>query len=179
MKKSNRERIAIISIDTHYAREIFNETKIYEFRKVPLIDDLLNTKIYVYSFGEDKALIGYFKVDNVLDGNTYEILKKTEYNKNPDMYNVVKYFGLDNPNCYAYHLYDVTEFDEYLSIYDIRNINKNYRIPADALRFIYDNDPLYNIIKKWDEYFSLDGKKYNNKIKEEQKIIKKSIKNSK
>jgi len=172
MKKSSRERIAIISIDTHYAREIFDEIKSYEFRKIPLIDDLLDTKIYVFSI-EDKAIIGYFKVDNVLNGNTYEILKMTEYNKNPDMYNVVKYFGLNNPNCYAYHLYDVTEFDEYLSIYAIKNITKNYRMPIEILKFIYDNDPLYEVIHEWDEAFSLDGNLYDNPNKARKMILQK------
>ena len=55
MDKSRRNRIAIISIMTYYARQIFDETKLYEFRKSPLRDELLNKKIYVYSAKEDKA----------------------------------------------------------------------------------------------------------------------------
>ena len=61
MDKNRRNRIAIISIMTYYARQIFDETKLYEFRKSPLRDELLNKKIYVYSAKEDKAIIGYFK----------------------------------------------------------------------------------------------------------------------
>ena len=49
MDKNRRNRIAIISIMTYYARQIFDETKLYEFRKSPLRDELLNKKIYVYS----------------------------------------------------------------------------------------------------------------------------------
>ena len=58
MDKNRRNRIAIISIMTYYARQIFDETKLYEFRKSPLRDELLNKKIYVYSAKEDKAIIG-------------------------------------------------------------------------------------------------------------------------
>lgn len=56
MEKSRRDRIAIISIMTYYARQIFDETKLYEFRKSPLKNELLNKKIYVYSAKEDKVL---------------------------------------------------------------------------------------------------------------------------
>ena len=45
MDKNRRNRIAIISIMTYYARQIFDETKLYEFRKSPLRDELLNKKI--------------------------------------------------------------------------------------------------------------------------------------
>lgn len=45
----------------YYARQIFDETKLYEFRKTPLRDELLNKKIYAYSAKEDKAIIRYFK----------------------------------------------------------------------------------------------------------------------
>lgn len=44
MDKNRRNRIAIISIMTYYARQIFDETKLYEFRKSPLRDELLNKK---------------------------------------------------------------------------------------------------------------------------------------
>ena len=46
---------------------------------MPLRDELLNKKIYVYSTKEDKAIIGYFKVNDILKGNTDEILSATGY----------------------------------------------------------------------------------------------------
>ena len=49
MEKKERKRIAIISIMTYYAKQIFDETKLYEFRKSPLKKELLDKKIYVYS----------------------------------------------------------------------------------------------------------------------------------
>lgn len=116
MDKNRRNRIAIISIMTYYARQIFDETKLYEFRKSPLRDELLNKKIYVYSAKEDKAIIGYFKVSDILNGNTDEILSATGYDKRHDGHEIVEYYGKNNPNCFALHLYDVTEFEEYLTL---------------------------------------------------------------
>ena len=79
MDKKQRDRLIVISIMSYYARQIFAETKGYEFRKSPLKDCDLNKKIYVYSAKEDKALIGYMKVSDILKGNTNQILKATGY----------------------------------------------------------------------------------------------------
>ncbi len=77
---------------TYYARQIFDETKLYEFRKSPLRDALLNKKICVYSVKEDKAIIGYFKVNDILNGNTDEILRATGYDKRHDGHEIVEYY---------------------------------------------------------------------------------------
>ena len=46
-------------------------------------DELLK-KNYVYSAKEDKAIIGYFKVNDILKGNTDKILSATGYDKRQD-----------------------------------------------------------------------------------------------
>ena len=42
------------------------------------------------------------------------------------------------------------------------------------IKFIYDNDPLYEVIKKWDEAFSLDGNLCDNPSKAKQMILQKA-----
>ena len=170
MDKNQRKRIAIISIMTYYARQIFDETKLYEFRKSPLKNELLNKKIYVYSAKEDKAIIGYFKDSDILNGNTNEILKATGYDKRDDGHEIVEYYGKNNPNCFALQLYDVTEFGEYLSLRDMRSISRNADMPQ-YIKYIYENDPLYGVIKEWDEAFSLDGSLCDNPNKTKQMIL--------
>ena len=158
---------------TYYARQIFDETKLYEFRKSPLRDALLNKKICVYSVKEDKAIIGYFKVSDILNGNTDEILRATRYDKRCDGHEIVEYYWKNNQNCYALHLYDVSKFEDYLSLRDIRNISKNADMPQ-YIKFIYDNDPLYEVIKEWDEAFSLDDNLCDNPSKTKQMILQKA-----
>lgn len=175
MDKSYRDRIAIISIMTYYARQIFDETKLYEFRKSPLKKELLDKKIYVYSAKEDKAIIGYFKVSDILRGNTSEILHATGYDKRKDGHEIVDYYGKNNPNCFALHLYDVTEFEEYLTLKDMRSVSNNADMPQ-YIKLIYDNDPLYNVIKEWDEAFSLDGTLCENPNKTKQMILQRTKK---
>jgi len=173
MDKMQKKRIALISIMTYYARQIFDETKLYEFRKSPLKNDLLNHKIYVYSAKEDKAIIGYFKVSDILKGDTNEILAMTGYDKRPDGNEIIDYFGLNNQNCYALHLYDITEFEEYLSLKDMRSISKNVDMPQ-YVKYIYENDPLYSLINEWDESFSLDGNLCENPVKAKKMILMKA-----
>lgn len=172
-KHRKQNKIAVISIMTYYARQIFDETKPYEFRKSPLKSELLNKKIYVYSAKEDKAIIGYFKVSDVLKGNTEEILSSTGYDKRSDGYEIVNYYGKNNPNCFALRLYDVTEFEEYLSLHDMRMISKNADMPQ-YIKYIYENDPLYNVIKEWDNAFSLDGSLCDNPEKTKKIILQKA-----
>ena len=175
MNKNHKNRIVIISIMSYYAQQIFNETKLYEFRKSPLKEDLLDKKIYVYSAKGDKAIIGYFRVSDILKGNTDEILKATGYDKRQDGHEIIEYFGKNNPNCYALHLYDVTEFDEYLSLRDMRSISSEVDMPQ-YIKYIYDNNPLYEVIKEWDEAFSLDGNLCDNPSKTKQMILQKARK---
>lgn len=154
---NNKKSIEIISIPGLYADEIFDEIREYDFRKSPLKQELLNKKIYVYSARNEKAIIGYVKVDKVLKGSTNEIINMTGYEK--DSYDgrmIKEYFADSNSDCYALHLYDVTEFEEHLPLGFIRRINKNIDMPQ-YTKTIYEDDPLYKLITEWDKAYSLDG----------------------
>ena len=67
----------------------------------------------------------------------------------------------------------VTEFEEYLPLKDMRSISTNADMPQ-YIKFIYENDPLYDVIKEWDEAFSLDGNLCNNPAKTKQLILQKA-----
>lgn len=151
-----KEKIIIMAITSYYARQIFAETRLYEFQKFPLNENLLNKKIYVYSKTEDKAIIGYIRIKNILKGNLVEILEATGYINRYDGHELVGFFGKDNHNCYAFPLYDITEFDKYLTLEDMSSISKSFNI-SQYINYIYNDNPLYDVIKEWDEAFSLDG----------------------
>ena len=67
-------------------------------------------------------------------------------------------------------LYDVTEFEEYLTLRDMRKINPNAPLPQ-YYSYIYENDPLYQVIKEWDNAFSLDVTLCENPVREKQLIL--------
>ena len=152
----DKKSITIISIKTYYANQIFNKTKIYEFRKSPLKNELLNKKIYIYSSKKDKAIIGYFKVDKVLNGNIVEILSKTGYGKKKDKEEIINYYGINNSKCYAYHLYEVTEFKEKLTLEEMKKVYNKTTMPQ-YIKHIYEDNPLYKTITEWDKKYINKG----------------------
>ena len=62
------------------------------------------------------------------------------------------------------------EFEEYLTLKDMRKVSNNADMPQ-YIKFIYENDPLYDVITKWDEAFSLDGNLCENPTKTKQLIL--------
>ncbi len=165
-----KKRIIVIGIMTYYTKQIFAETKLYEFRKSPIRKEFLNEKIYVYSAKEDKAIVGYFRVSDILSGNTKQIMQLTGYDQRQDGHEIIQYYGPDNQNCYALQLYDVTEFDEYLYLKDIRGVCGQVDMPQ-YLKIVYENDPLYNLIIEWDKTFSLDGHALPNNPETQKKLL--------
>lgn len=125
----NVNELLVISIQTYYADQIFDGTKGFEFRKSPLREKDLNKKFYVYSAKDDKAIIGTFRVSEVLRGNTAEILKKTGYDTRADGHEIVSYFGENNPNCFALKIYDVKKFRKPLTLKQLRSVDANVRFP--------------------------------------------------
>ena len=150
-------KIILISITTFYARQIFDKTKVYEFRKSPLNKELLNEKIYVYSAKKDKAIIGYFRVSNILCGNINEILKYTVYDLREDGKEIIDYFGENNTKCYALHIYDVNKFKKPLTLDYMKSVFKNISMPQ-YIKYIKESNPLYNIIKNWDNNYNDETK---------------------
>lgn len=140
----NRENndIVLISIMSYYARQIFDGTKMFEFRKSPLNPTDLNKQIFVYSAKEDKAIVGSFKVKKIHHGNVHEIMHITGYDKRKDGIEILNYFG-NNPNCYALELYDVQSFSKPLTLKEMRRIVPNIQLPQ-YYTHINCNSPLYN-----------------------------------
>lgn len=156
MEQKKRSSIAVIGIMSKYARQIMTGEKKFEFRKSPLNENLFGKKIYVYSAKEDKAIIGYFRVEENLHGTTKQILEQTGYDKRKDGHEIVEYFGENNPNCYALSIYDVTNFTEDLTLRDLRRVVPDVNMPQ-YMAFAREGSPLYYVITEWDKAFNEKG----------------------
>ena len=149
MRVIQLEKIPLISIQTYYAKQILEGTKIYEFRKSPIKEELYHQKIYIYSAKEEKAIVGYMRVSNVLCANTEEILKLTNYDKHKDRKHIWKYFGRSRLNCYALVIEEVCEFTNYLTLEKLKSVKNNLVMPQ-YLTYIYEDNPLYSVIMNWE-----------------------------
>lgn len=154
---SDNDSIIIMRVNSDIADGIFNETINCLFESVPLNNQLLNKKVYIYSSGMEEAIVGYVKISQIYNDKPYKILINTGHFKDEYSYEVIKKFGKYNRNCHAFGLSDVTEFDLHLPLTFINDINKDFRI-THFIEHIDCNDSIYYLIKEWDKEFSLDGK---------------------
>lgn len=145
-----KKRIILISIQSCYAKQILEQTKVYEFRKSSLKEELLHEKIYIYSAKEEKAIVGYFRIKDVLCGNTQEILKITGYDKRKDKDSVLAYFGEERAKCYALVIDEVHEFTNYLTLEKLKSVKQNL-VMSQYIAYIYEDNPLYQTIIQWEK----------------------------
>ncbi len=133
------DNLLLMSIHTKYANDIFNGKKKYEYRKSTIGDNNLNKKIYVYSSGIDKAIIGYIIVDKVLCGDVKYIIEKTNPKDNISDY----YRGA--LKAYALHIKLYCKFKNPITLSYLRKIDKNISLPQ-YYKYIKANSKLYSIL---------------------------------
>lgn len=151
------DNIIIMKLNSDIADGVFNETINCIFENIPLDYNLLNKRIYIYSRGTEDAIVGYVKISKIYNDKPYRILINTGHFKDTYSYEIIKRMGKYKQNCHAFELSDVTEFDLRLPLTFINNICKDFKMKH-SIEYINSNDPLYYLIKEWDEAFSLDGK---------------------
>ena len=61
------EDFVLLSIKTKYTNQIFAGTKIYEYRRKSIGAKNCNKKIFIYSSEEERAIVGYIIVDEILE----------------------------------------------------------------------------------------------------------------
>ena len=133
------EQELLMSIKTRYANQIFNGTKVYEYRRKSIGDKNCNKKIYIYSSEEDKMIVGYIVVDKILKGDL-DYIEKSTGNLNTDSRR--KYFeGCDI--CYALHISEYHKLKKAISLNDVKFVVPQF------YRYIKEDEPLYNELKKY------------------------------
>ena len=106
------KKILLMSIKTKYANQIFKGTKKYEYRRRSIKEGNLNKKIFIYSSEIDKKIVGYIIVDEILEGTSEYILKRTNNEGNIDIINYFK----DCENCYALKIKEAVLLQKAISL---------------------------------------------------------------
>ena len=131
------EQMLLISIKTKYSNQIFNGTKIYEYRRKSIGEKNKSKKIYVYSSEQEKAIVGYIIVDKILSGNLEYILNTTN-NRDED---IIKYFDGCNI-CYALKIKNAVKFKDPVLLNEIKKHDNNFAVPQ-FYRYIKESEYLY------------------------------------
>ncbi len=140
----SKNYITIISVNDKSINELFEETKDSLNIKKPVKRSLIKDKIYMYSKALDNSIIGYAKLHNI---------------------------DFDN-GIYTLKFICPTEFDEHLSINEIRKMGCTFDLSRQISYIPYTN-PLFHLINMWDKAFSLDGNLCRNAMDEKIKIKRK------
>lgn len=130
--------VLLMSIKTKYVKQIFAGIKRFEFRRKSIGDKNCNKKIYIYSSGVDKAIVGYILVDKILKGDVNYIIEET---KCSDYQDITKYFDGCN-ECYALHINEFHEFLEPIKLDCIKYKYEKFVIPQ-FYRYIKCQEPIY------------------------------------
>lgn len=132
-----------MSIKTKYANQIFKGTKKYEYRRRSIKEGNLNKKIFIYSSEIDKKIVGYIIVDEILEGTSEYILKRTNNEGNIDIINYFK----DCENCYALKIKEAVLLQKAISLKELKEKDSNFTVPQ-YYRYIKETEPLYKILKE-------------------------------
>lgn len=138
------EKLILMSIKTKYANQIFNGTKKYEYRRRSIGEKNLGKKIFIYSSEEEKAIVGYIIVGDIIEGTSEWVLEQTENKNNKDIINYFK----DCKKCYALKISETVKFENPISLSSIRKIQEKFVIPQ-YYRYIYQTEKIYKILKEY------------------------------
>ena len=134
--------ILLLSIRPEYATKIFNQTKTVELRRVR--PRLLNEgdRVVVYVSSPEKAVVGSFKVDNIVEKPVTELWGEVE-----------KLAGISHEDFYDYYygvrlgvgifLKDIHRFSQPVELHRLRNKLPNLK-PPQSFRYLTVNQ--FNIV---------------------------------
>ena len=134
--------ILLLSIRPAYATKIFNQTKTVELRRVR--PRLLNEgdRVVVYVSSPQQAVVGSFKVDNIVEKPVTELWEEVE-----------KLAGISHEDFYDYYqgvklgvgifLKDIHRFSQPVELHRLRNKLPNLK-PPQSFRYLTANQ--FNIV---------------------------------
>lgn len=128
-ESASNNRSVILSIKPEYAEKIFNHSKKYEYRKVLFGTDI--KKVFVYSSRPTSKIIGYFIIDDIIQGSPSTVWKKTSRDSGITKKYFDDYFdGCDK--AYAIKIKSVSLFKQPI---DPKNIIKDFRPPQNFMYY--------------------------------------------
>ena len=134
--------ILLLSIRPEYANKIFDRTKTVELRRIR--PRLLNKgdRVVVYVSSPQQAVVGSFKVDNIVEKPVTELWEEVE-----------KLAGISHEDFYDYYqgvklgvgifLKDIHRFSQPVELHRLRNKLPNLK-PPQSFRYLTDNQ--FNIV---------------------------------
>ena len=128
-ESASRNRSVILSIQPKFADKIFNHIKKYEYRKAIFSPNV--KKVYVYSSSPICKIIGYFIIDEIVQGSPSTVWRKTSKDSGITKEYFDDYFDGHN-TAYAIKIRSVKQFKTPINP---NNIIRNFRPPQNFMYF--------------------------------------------
>ena len=133
-KVKDARRNVILSIQPEFVKKIFNHTKKYEYRKVMFSSDV--KKVYVYCSKSISKIVGYFIIDDIVEGTPPNVWRKTSKEAGITKQYFDEYFK-GHDKAYAIRIKSAKLFDRPI---EPKSVIKNFRAPQS---FCYTEVSLY------------------------------------
>jgi len=126
----------LMSIRSKYARKILDGSKTWEYRKnAPRIPGpLAPSTVFIYSSGEDKAIVGEFTCGNVLRAPLPDLVAKTKLSGDKDAVAWMRKYYRGIKSCSALEVSDAQKYDRPVPLEELRRYIPGFRPPQS---FVY------------------------------------------
>ena len=144
------DKIALMSIMTKQCNKIFSGTKVWEFRKRPprlIAED--NLDIIVYSSKIDKAIVGRFRVEQILCCKLEELMKRTGYENDPEAVEWFREYYHNKELCSAIKITDPVLFKKPITLSMIKKDIPSFR-PPQNFNYVKPDDKINMLIKSYE-----------------------------
>ena len=128
-RSASNNRSVLLSIRPEYANKIFNNSKKYEYRKVLFGLDV--KKVYVYASRPISKIIGYFIIDDIIQGSPSMVWRKTFRDSGITKDYFDEYFK-GHDKAYAIKIKSVNLFKKPI---DPKSIIKDFRPPQNFMYY--------------------------------------------
>ena len=128
-ESASNNRSVILSIQPKFADKIFEKTKKYEYRKVIFSTNI--KKVYVYSSSPVCKIIGYFIIDEIVQGSPSTVWRKTSKDSGITREYFDDYFE-GHDTAFAIKIKSVKQFKTPINP---KNIINNFRPPQNFMYY--------------------------------------------
>ena len=134
-----------MSIKPEFSRQIFSGKKKYELRKTP-IKNKADNRVIVYESAPTKAVVGYFKISNILKKTPEEIWKTLQSEVGISEERFFKYFK-QKRWAYAIKVAHPEKFEKRITLQKLREKDESWR-PPQSFYYLRGNSKTNSLLMK-------------------------------
>ncbi len=139
--------VVLVSIKPYYAYKIFRGVKKYELRRRSGASIAPGTLMIVYASGKVRAIIGEFRVGDIIEGSAEEVWRELAKREKTGVGEDAWPYIRGAKKAYAMEVVEPRLYPVQVRLEDIRSIIPGWMPPL-SYRVLREGDPLYELVLK-------------------------------